>query len=185
MIDRIRQDIQERLEQLLSEAERLREALAALGSERRDSAARPAASARTTSRSRSRSRSTARASAGTTSAGTTSAGTTSAAPTATRTRTRRTRTSAAGAPGSSTAGSRRAAAGGTKNAVLEALGAADGKALTASEVAAATGLGRASVSTTLSKLARSGEVTKADRGYRVGGGAPASGQAPAAAGNQS
>jgi DNA-binding transcriptional regulator GbsR (MarR family) len=38
--------------------------------------------------------------------------------------------------------------------------------MTAGEVAAATGLGRASVSTTLSKLAKSGEVAKADRGYR-------------------
>jgi CRP-like cAMP-binding protein len=45
--------------------------------------------------------------------------------------------------------------------------------MTAGEVASATGLGRASVSTTLSKLARSGEITKADRGYQVssGGGA--------------
>jgi len=41
--------------------------------------------------------------------------------------------------------------------------------MTAGEVAAATGLGRASVSTTLSKLARSGEVSKADRGYQLAG----------------
>jgi len=39
--------------------------------------------------------------------------------------------------------------------------------MTASEVASATGLGRASVSTTLSKLAKSGEVTKAQRGYQL------------------
>jgi DNA-binding IclR family transcriptional regulator len=39
--------------------------------------------------------------------------------------------------------------------------------MTAGEVAGATGLGRASVSTTLSKLARSGEVTKAARGYQL------------------
>ena len=61
--------------------------------------------------------------------------------------------------------------------MLKALGDANGKALTASEVASATGLGRASVSTTLSKLARAGEVEKADRGYRLtaagNGGAPA------------
>ncbi len=39
--------------------------------------------------------------------------------------------------------------------------------MTAGEVAAATGLGRATVSTTLSKLAKSGEVTKAQRGYSL------------------
>jgi CRP-like cAMP-binding protein len=37
--------------------------------------------------------------------------------------------------------------------------------MTAGEVAAATGLGRATVSTTLSKLAKTGEVSKAQRGY--------------------
>jgi DNA-binding IclR family transcriptional regulator len=51
--------------------------------------------------------------------------------------------------------------------------------MTAGEVATATGLGRASVSTTLSKLARSGEITKAARGYQVasGGAQGASAQA--------
>ncbi|MGO9751543.1 MAG: helix-turn-helix domain-containing protein [Solirubrobacteraceae bacterium] len=44
---------------------------------------------------------------------------------------------------------------------------AEGEAMTAGEIAAATGLGRATISTTLSKLAKSGEVAKADRGYRV------------------
>jgi DNA-binding transcriptional regulator GbsR (MarR family) len=39
--------------------------------------------------------------------------------------------------------------------------------MTASEVANATGLGRASVSTTLSKLAKTGEITKATRGYQL------------------
>jgi biotin operon repressor len=39
--------------------------------------------------------------------------------------------------------------------------------MTAGEVATATGLGRASVSTTLSKLAKSGEAVKADRGYAL------------------
>ncbi len=58
----------------------------------------------------------------------------------------------------------RAAQGQTKSAVLAAL--SSGEAMTASEVAGATGLGRAAVSTTLSKLAKSGEVAKADRGYR-------------------
>jgi hypothetical protein len=45
--------------------------------------------------------------------------------------------------------------------------------MTAGEVATATGLGRASVSTTLSKLANTGEVTKADRGYQIVGVEPA------------
>jgi DNA-binding transcriptional regulator GbsR (MarR family) len=39
--------------------------------------------------------------------------------------------------------------------------------MTAGEVAAATGLGRGSVSTTLSKLTKSDEVVKADRGYKL------------------
>ena len=41
--------------------------------------------------------------------------------------------------------------------------------MTAGEVASATGLGRASVSTTLSKLAKSGDVAKAARGYQLTG----------------
>jgi DNA-binding transcriptional ArsR family regulator len=59
----------------------------------------------------------------------------------------------------------RSRSGGTKRSVLEAL--ASGKVMTASDVATATGLGRASVSTTLSKLAKSGEVHKAPRGYEL------------------
>jgi DNA-binding IclR family transcriptional regulator len=42
--------------------------------------------------------------------------------------------------------------------------------MTASQVAEQTGLGRASVSTTLSKLVKSGEVQKAQRGYQLAGG---------------
>jgi DNA-binding transcriptional ArsR family regulator len=53
---------------------------------------------------------------------------------------------------------------GTKARVLEAL--ADGTSKTAGEVATAAGLGPGSVSTTLSKLAKSGEVVKAERGYK-------------------
>jgi len=55
--------------------------------------------------------------------------------------------------------------------------------MTAGEVATATGLGRGTVSTTLSKLAKSGEVTKAARGYQLAGqtaaGAPAASAASA------
>jgi sugar-specific transcriptional regulator TrmB len=39
--------------------------------------------------------------------------------------------------------------------------------MTAGEVASATGLPRTSVSTTLSRLAKSGEVRKVERGYRL------------------
>ena len=51
--------------------------------------------------------------------------------------------------------------------MLQAL--AGGDAMTAGEVASATGLGRGTVSTTLSKLANSGEVRKAARGYQLAG----------------
>ncbi|MGI8429058.1 MAG: MarR family transcriptional regulator [Solirubrobacteraceae bacterium] len=44
---------------------------------------------------------------------------------------------------------------------------AEGDAMTAGEVAAATGLARGTVSTTLSKLTKTGEVVKAERGYRL------------------
>ncbi|MGP0053232.1 MAG: MarR family transcriptional regulator [Solirubrobacteraceae bacterium] len=64
-------------------------------------------------------------------------------------------------------GRARTAPGATKAAVLAALG--DGRAMTAGEIAAATGLGRATVSSTLSKLATSGAITKAERGYQLPG----------------
>jgi DNA-binding transcriptional ArsR family regulator len=70
----------------------------------------------------------------------------------------------------------RATSGATKTAVLEALDG--GEAMTAGEVAAKAGLGRASVSTTLSKLAKSGEVQKAQRGYRL---APTASTSPSSA----
>jgi DNA-binding transcriptional ArsR family regulator len=40
---------------------------------------------------------------------------------------------------------------------------------TAGDIAKETGIGRGSVSTTLTKLARAGEVVKAERGYRLPG----------------
>lgn len=55
--------------------------------------------------------------------------------------------------------------GATKSSVLSAL--AGGDALTASQVATKAGLARPTVSTTLSKLAKTGEVEKAARGYRL------------------
>ena len=130
MIDKIRRDIQARLEELLGEIDRLRRALAALtsrGSEPASADRIPPAEPRT-------------ASAGEASAQ--KPASSAAAPTRTRT-----------APGA------------TKAAVLAAL--KDGSAMTAGEIAAATGLGRATVSTTLSRLAGSGEITKAARGYQI------------------
>ena len=44
---------------------------------------------------------------------------------------------------------------------------AGGEAMTAGQVAAKAGLARPTVSTTLSKLAKTGEVMKAERGYRL------------------
>jgi biotin operon repressor len=65
-------------------------------------------------------------------------------------------------------GPRRAGAsaprGQTRAKVLDAL--KDGPK-TAGEIAAATGIGRGSASTTLTKLAKSGDVIKAERGYRL------------------
>jgi DNA-binding transcriptional ArsR family regulator len=145
LIDRIRQEIQERLEQLLAEAERLRDALAAL--DPRDGKSDGRSGQR--SQRRSNARSTRRP----------------GRPAASRaTGSRR----ASGATRSNS----RTAPGATKTSVLTAL--EKGGAMTAGEVASATGLGRGTVSTTLSKLAKSGVVEKADRGYRLPAGATAS-----------
>ena len=140
MIDQLRSDIQQRLNQLLTEADKLRRALTALGSQ--DGAAN--------SPSSSPARRAPRA----------------------QTATRRSRATASqpkprsnARPANATGPRARAASGQTRSAVLKAL--SNGKAMTAGEVSSATGLGRASVSTTLSKLAKTGEVTKAQRGYRL------------------
>jgi DNA-binding transcriptional ArsR family regulator len=120
VIDRLRKEIQDRLEQLLAEAEKLRKALSAL-----DPRAQP-----------------------------------SPAPKA------RSRAAAERPPGGSASQTkRRTPPGATKARVLQAL--SDGQARTAGEVAAATGLGRGTVSTTLTKLAQSGELDKAERGYAL------------------
>ena len=176
MIDRIRQDIQQRLEQLVSEADRLRQALTALGS----------SDAQSTSRTTRRRPGTRRSSGGGTAASRASAvaSGTGAARTQTGTRRAASRASATDKPAparrsrsraSSTDGGAAAAAptrtrtasGATRSAVLEALAKANGEPMTAGQVASATGLGRPSVSTTLSKLARSGDVAKAARGYTL------------------
>ncbi len=153
MIDRIRHDIQERLEQLLAEADKLRHALAALDPRER-STPKPKTTSRPTAK-------------------------TPDAPERTRARTRTRTASAANAASAST----RTAPGETKARVLAALSSEH--ALTAGEVAKTTGLARGTVSTTLSKLSKTGEVVKADRGYRLpstnGGAANAAGPAAAPA----
>lgn len=131
MIDRLRRDLQNRLEQLLAEADKLRRALGALDARR---------GANSPSRS------------------------TTPAPAR---QTRRTPPRPSARPQASPASPRaRAAIGVTKAAVLETL-AKSGSAMTAGDVAAVTGLGRATVSTTLSKLTHTGDVVKAERGYRL------------------
>jgi DNA-binding transcriptional ArsR family regulator len=122
VIDRLRKEIQDRLDQLHAEADKLRRALAALDPRSTPSPSKP--------KTRPPGRSTA------------------PRPATTTTRT-----------------TRRTAPGETKARVLAAL--SDGKPMTAGEVAAATGLVRGTVSTTLSKLAKSGDVRKADRGYQL------------------
>jgi predicted Rossmann fold nucleotide-binding protein DprA/Smf involved in DNA uptake len=60
--------------------------------------------------------------------------------------------------------SARAPRGQNKAKVLEAL---ENGPMTASEIATATGVATSSASTLLTKLAKSGEVIKAERGYRL------------------
>ena len=148
MIDRLREQIQHRLDQLAGEADRLRKALAALDPRSSAQPARKAPAAKTPARER---RAGPKPKPG--------------IPATNSARTRRPRGPAARAP-------RRTAPGATKASVLAAL--AGGDAMTAGQVADKTGLARPTVSTTLSKLAKSGELQKAERGYRLAAGASAS-----------
>lgn len=139
MIDRIRHDIQQRLDQLLAEVDKLRRALAALDP-REHSAPEPKPT-----RSQPAAKRAAKIPSGVEK---------------TPARTGRAASATDGTRGS------RGAPGQTRATVLTAL--AGDRALTAGQVAQATGLARPTVSTTLSRLAKSGEVVKADRGYRLG-----------------
>jgi hypothetical protein len=65
----------------------------------------------------------------------------------------------------SASASARAPRGQNKAKVLAAL--KDGGPMTASEIAKATGIGTGTVSTTLTKMAKSGELAKAERGYEL------------------
>jgi DNA-binding transcriptional ArsR family regulator len=59
----------------------------------------------------------------------------------------------------------RAERGTTTAKIIEVL--TTGGTMTAAEVALATGIGRSTISSTLSRLARTGAVTKAERGYQL------------------
>jgi DNA-directed RNA polymerase specialized sigma24 family protein len=60
---------------------------------------------------------------------------------------------------------RRAARGSVRQAVLDAL--RDGKARTSREIAEVTGLARATVASTLSRLLAEGAISKPSRGYQL------------------
>lgn len=154
MLEEIRRDLQVRLDGLVDEAERLRNALAALGPVKSQSA-------RTVRADRSRG-GTPRRPSPASRGGTSRSAQATVAPTA-GTRRKPAASSTSSRRNQAANGAPRAQSGGTKSSVLAAL--ASGRPMTAGEVASATGLGRASVSTTLSKLAKSGEVRKAARGY--------------------
>jgi len=157
MLEQVRRDIKNRLDELLGEADKLRHALAALGS--RETPAAPSASSPPKVRSRrSDSHSTSRTATPKSARSRANATTAATAPS----RQPAKAAAASGRPKSSTA---RTAPGATKSAILAAL--ATDSAMTAGEVATATGLGRATVSTTLSRLAKTGEVNKAARGYQI------------------
>ncbi len=157
VIDSLRQQIQQRLDQLAGEADRLRTALAALDPRLTPSPARTA-SARTPKAAKPSPRPTA-AGTGTATKRPRAAVAKSKAgkPAATSAPTRRARTPSVGSL-------RATAPGATKAAVLGAFG---DEPLTGGQVAEKTGLSRPTVSTTLARLAKSGEVQKAERGYRI------------------
>ena len=135
MIDRLREQIQQRLGQLAGEADRLRKALSALGPGSSKAPARKPPERKPARQTES--------------------------PGASAPKRLPAQRASQPAPPSP----RRTAPGATKASVLAAL--AGGEAMTAGEVATKTGLARGTVSTTLSKLAKSGEVEKAARGYRL------------------
>jgi DNA-binding transcriptional ArsR family regulator len=71
----------------------------------------------------------------------------------------------AGAARSQAGGRRPAPRGQNKAKILAAL--KEGEPMTATEIARATGISAGTVSTTLNKMAKTGELTKAERGYRL------------------
>ena len=158
MLDQLRRDIQTRLDELLSEANKLRHALIALTSLDGATAAKANGNSSPSRARRHASTAPSPSTPGRERRNAAAKSTTSAAsPKAPSPPTT--------VPLKDASASARTAPGTTKTAVLKAL--AGGSAMTAGEVATATGLGRASVSTTLSKLAKSGDVAKAARGYQL------------------
>jgi hypothetical protein len=192
VIDQLREQIEKRLAELADEEKRLREALGALGHRaaptrvvptvvRRVRAVRPGRAAKAAPevaarvageavsaaksvparRSRRRAQSSSsRASARATKATPEALGTAAVkeAPAPKPAPARRSRQRAQPSSG-------RNSSGATKAAVLAAL--EGGEALTAGEVAAKAGLERRTVASTLTRLVKSGEVAKAERGYRL------------------
>jgi DNA-binding transcriptional ArsR family regulator len=151
MIDRLREQIQKRLDELVAEGEQLRQALAALGHTTVTARSRVLRAPHAPASRRAKQPPAAEAAPAQAPA--------APAPAAAKTtRARRAGTPAGAAP-------RRTAPGATKAAVLAAL--AGGEAMTAGQVAEKAGLARPTVSTTLTKLVKTGEVEKAERGYRL------------------
>lgn len=157
MLDQLRSDLTSRLDELLGEADKLRRALTALGTRQhnRTSSATPTSSPSKPRTDRVKSNTAAPVRKVTPSSAETA--TKTAAPAARRSRSTK--------PKGAQQTSSRTAPGATKSAVLATL--ATGETMTAGQVATAAGLGRPTVSTTLSRLAKTGEVTKASRGYRI------------------
>ncbi len=159
MLGQLSRDIKTRLGALLGEAGRLRQALTALGS--RDGTPEPPTTTRSSAaqaRSPRRAQRTASAAAPPRDTSRLRAKP-PVASSSRQTKPRSTKPARQAGEGTPTV------PGATRRAVLETL--ADGKAMTAGEIAAATGLGRPSVSTTLSRLAKTGELTKVTRGYQI------------------
>ena len=165
--ERVRKQIDEHLRELGGEAERLREALAALDPRPAPSRA-PKPQARKP-RSKTRATKTARPvehpSTKVAAAAVTPEALATGAPTAPPPDETSLAEGAGQRRASRAAASPRRAAGATRAQVLDAL--ADGESLTAGQVAESTGLARGTVATTLSRLVRSGELQKAERGYRL------------------
>ena len=157
MLDELRREIQDRLDEVLREADQLRRALEALSPGDDATVAGNGIGADSLRRP-------GRASGSPTTAASEPSAQRSAGPVA-GSGTASTPAGAGSDDRSSSSPRLRTAPGAAKAAVLAAL--AGGRAMTAGEVAGATGLGRASVSTTLSKLAKSGVVHKAARGYQL------------------
>lgn len=176
MIDRLREQIQHRLEQVLSETERLRGALAALDPRSSPSRGRGRRSVSPSPKTDGPSTSPTPPAAQSAVAPASSPPARAAAPKSSPPR--RASTGPVRAPASAAkTPSRRSAPGATRAAVLTAL--AGGEPKSAAQVASAAGLARGTVSATLSKLVASGEVERNPSGYQLTGPRPKDATPPA------